>query len=328
MPVPFSRRFRGQLARLTVLVGLVALAASTGCSKGGNVTLQAQFSLTEPAVSNGDTNSDGWADANLTPTGFAMAIQSATLTNSTPGDTAVIFDKGVDTTQALFTRLYNSPTKVLIQSKNDIPNGTYNQLTLQVVFYEAEVDAYDTTLHHRRLRAYLQDSTDQLIKAAVKAFDLLIGNGATDFIVPTSGNPADVGDTGKDLNWINPTDGSVRCATRVACEVAGNPYQVPTTVFPDAATVTIALPTIVVDSNTDMTFVITLTAKIQDLFFYDSDGNDGNITQFNYLSDITVSKDGKIDKACSNPSDCSTSDPKAADFWIGPPNFSLAVTSQ
>ncbi len=306
----------------------MAVALLAGCSKGGNITLQAQFNSTEPAASNGDTNSDGWTDANLTPTGFAMAIQSAKLTNSTTTDTAMIFDQGADTTQALFTRLYNSPTKVQIQSKSDIPNGTYDQLELQVVFYEAAIQVADnTTTHIRRLRTYFQDSTDGLIGKAVKAFDLLIGNGSpTDFTVPISGDPTEVGGNGQDLNWINPTDGSIRCDTRANCEVAGNPYQVPTTVFPGGATVTIPLPTIVVDSSTDTTFVITLTAKIQNLFFYDSDGSDGNIAQFNYLSDITVSKDGKIKAACI-PSDCSGA-VKAADFWIGPPNFTLTVESQ
>jgi len=325
-----------RLVHLAIAAGLMALAASTGCSSSANVTLLAQFASgsSNPAANNGDGNTDNWADNNLTPTGFAMGIQSATLTGS-DGSSFTIFDQGVDggsMPNALFTRFYNSPTTVNFGYKTDIDNGTYDTLELQLVYYENEVDAYqDATLHPRRMRTYLQDYFETLIGKTVTAYDMLIGNGSpTDFTVPTSGDYTDVGSTGQDLSWIDPVDGS-RCAQRSDCLDGGIPYQVPTTVFP-SATVKIPLTgqEIVVDSDTDANFVITLTAQIEDLFFYDeTDAGAPENALFNYLSDSSSSLDGKIQDACTT-SDCSGGggNKQQADFWIGPPQFKASVMGQ
>jgi hypothetical protein len=341
MRVPFSRRFRDRFVDRALLITLVALAMSTGCSSGASVTLQGMFSQTDPAANNGDGSSDNWTDSKQTPTGFAMGIQSAKLTGS-DGSSFTLFDEGVNSNKmpsALFTRLYNSPTKVVIDSENNVKNGTYDTLELQLVYYETEVGAYqDVVLHPRRLRTYLQDYYETLISKTVTAYDLLIGNGSpTDFTVPTSGDPSDVGTTGIILNWINPTVGSL-CPTRSTCN-GGAPYQVPTTVFPDS-TVKINLggQNIVVDSNTNANFIITLTAQIQNLFFYDeTDTIAPYNTIFNFLSPLPTtsppnppeSYDGKIQDACS-PSDCSGggTNKQQADFWMGPPQFGVTVTSQ
>jgi hypothetical protein len=343
MRPPCSLHAGSRLARGAVGGMLLVLTLSAGCSSGANVTLQGMFSQTDPAANNGDGSSDNWTDYRQTPTGFAMGIQSAKLTGS-DGSSFTLFDEGVNGNNipdALFTRLYNSPTKVVIDSESDIKNGTYDTLELTLVYYETEVDAYqDTVLHPRRLRTYLQDYNETLIGGkAVTAYDMLIGNGMpTDFTVPTSGNPSDVGSTGTDLTWINPANGN-RCAQRSACVNGGNPYQVPSTVFPNP-TVKIDLggQNIVVDSNTDANFIITLTAQIQNLFFYDeTDTISPYTTIFNYLSSLPTtsppnsseSYDGKIQDACS-PSDCSggSTNKLQADFWMGPPQFDVTVTSQ
>lgn len=331
MRVPIPRRFRDRSVELALLVGLVALATSTGCSEGANVTLQGMFSLTDPAATNGDGSSDNWTDSKLTPTGFAMGIQSATLTGS-DGSSFTIFDKG-DTNNlpdALFTRLYNSPTKVNIASNTDIKNGTYDTLELQLVYYEADVNVYQNSVSQtRQFRTYLQDYVERLTSSSqtVSAYDQLVSNSA--FIVPISGNPGDVG-SGTVLTWIDPANGS-RCAQRSDCITGGNPYQVPTTVFPDSTLkVNLSGQNIVVDSSTNANFIITLTAQIQNLFFYDeTDTISPDNTLFNYLSDPAVSKDGKIQYACTL-SDCSGggANKQQADFWIGPPQFHASVTSR
>jgi hypothetical protein len=324
----------GRLAQLVVLFGVTALVLSTGCGNKAKVTLQAQFSSTEPAGNSGDDSGDGWTDNHSTPTGFAMAIQSAKLTGQ--GVSFTIFDKGADTADALFIRLYNSPTKITIPPDNDhdLGTGTYDTLELKVVFFEAAIEAVDATASHlRRLRTYFQDYREPLATNSqmVTTHDQLISD--SDMTVPaeTNADPTALGDGGRDLRWINPDNGK-RCSARTDCDDSGNPYQVDMTPFPNGyPTVTISIPDIVVEADTDANFIVTLTAKIQNLFFYDSDGNDGDTTHFDYLRDILVapaSKDGKIKAACTDAPTCTSGPDGTADFGIGPPNFSVEVASQ
>jgi hypothetical protein len=316
--------------RLAVVIGLAAIVSSIGCSKGADVTLQATIpDPNQTSPTNG--HSDGWTNTNLTPSGFAIGIQSASLTNSTTTDNFTIFDQG--TGAPLFTRLYSSPTIVTVASQTNVRNGTYDQVTLQVVFYEAAIQVWDAfTAHTRRLRYYFSDATDPLIGVTVDANDLLLSR--DDFAVPVIGTPDQVGTTsGTDLQWMNPTNGSF-CSPRSSCTngiTSNSPYQGNTSflagIFASYPMVTIPISPITVDSSTNATFVVHLTLGTGGLFFYDN--TDASAGQFNYLSLSTSSLDGKIDAACTNPSTCASTDLHGpADFWIGPPQFSAAVTSQ
>jgi len=137
-------------ARLGAVLLLTAVALTAGCGKGAKVTLQAQFNPAQPAGATGDdtTDDDSWTDTNpLTTTpGFAMAIQSAKLTG--PDVSHTIFDRGADTADALFVRLYNSPTVVILPPDNndDLGPGTYDTLELKVVFYETAIAVADASL--------------------------------------------------------------------------------------------------------------------------------------------------------------------------------------
>jgi len=298
-----------------------------GCSKGANVTLQAMADPTTPTAlpTNGDPANDSFPNANITPTGFAMGIQSATLTG-TDGSSFTMFDQGTAT--PLFTRLYNSPTMVTFASSSKVSNGTYNQLALQVVYYEAAIQTWDNQdlSHTRRLRYYLGSATDPLINLAVTAGDLLLSS--DDFIVPTSKNPTDVGSGGMNLAWISQVDGSF-CSPRIDCSGANlnDPYQGNTSFLAGifAASPIVSISPITIDSSTNATYLINLTFGIANQFFYDD--TDGN-NQFDSLS--TLSNDGKIDLPCAHPYPaCVTTDnPGSADFWIGPPQITATVISQ
>jgi hypothetical protein len=317
--------------RAAVVVGLAVLIISMGCSSGANVTLQAMMDMSTSSPVN--SVSDGWINTNLTPTGYAIGLQSVKMTSSTSSDSFTIFDQG--TGAPLFTRLYNSPTRVTVASQSDISNGTYNQLELQVYYYEADISAVDAMnqTHIRRLRNYYQSMSEPLINSpnnntTVSPFDMLLSS--NDMTVPNSGNPNELGDTSTDLEWINQNNGSP-CTPRSSCTNSTNsPYQGNSGLFAGYPTVTIPLPQdIAVDSNTDMTFVINIVAGIQDLFFYDETSNPSN-DQFNYqyLGNPAPSKDGTIQAACTNTLDCANSAQKTADYWIGPPFYSTSVTSQ
>jgi len=328
----FSIRVHGRLVQSAVGALAVVAALTTGCSNGANITLQAMMDPTQAAAKNGDPSTDGWTNSFLTPTGFAMGIQSAKLTNSSDSSVSfTIFDQG--TGPPLFTRLYNSPTKVTIASQSDIRSGTYDQVELQVVFYEADIQVADdmNTLHPRRLRYYFSDATDPLINQtnqAVNAGDLLLSN--NDFTdLPTNGDPSAVGTTGTDLRWINQTDGSL-CTPRSSCSGNANaPYQGDTSflagIFSGYPTVTIPISAITVDSSTDATFAAVVVANAENLFFYNN--TDSN-APFNYLS--SSSSDGKIDQPCAHqyPNCSDTDNPGSADFWIGPPAYLSTVTNQ
>jgi len=346
----FSIRIRAIQVRnrfIQSAIGALAVLAAltTGCSKGTTLSLQTMMDTTVTSPVN--SISDGWSSSNLTPTGFAIGLQSAKLTCCQPSNTSgspasfTIFDQ--ETGAPLFTRLYNSPTKVTISSKSDIANGTYDQLELQVVYYEAAIQAMDNTgqPHTRRLRSYFQNYNEPLITSATNAADTAVSPfdqllSYLDFTVPTSNSPTDVGTSdGTDLRWINQSDGGP-CFPRTSCTDTSNtsnaPYQGNSGLFAGYPTVTIPIPAgqeITVDSNTDAAFVVNFTAGVQNLFFYDeTDSSAPNTTAFNYqyLSTPALSKDGTIQKACST-ADCGTN-PKTADFWIGPPTYSLFVTSQ
>jgi len=312
---------------MAVIAGLAALAASTGCNSGANITLQATMDPTVASSANdgnSDPTNDGWTNANPNPSGFAMGIQNAKLTSSTTADSFTIFDQGLG--DPLFTRLYNSPTKVTFTSKDNISQGTYDRLELQVVFYEAAIQTRDSqNLHTRRLRYYLSDATDPLIKQAVTAHDLLLSE--DDFTVPASNDPTDVGTDGTALEWIDQTNGGF-CTPRSSC-TNNDPYQGNTSflagIFNNYPTLTIPISSFTVDSSTNASFVVNLAFGIGGLFFYDDTDYNG---QFDSLS--TTSPDGKIDQPCldSYPT-CSTDDnPGSADFWIGPPLISSTVISQ
>jgi len=290
------------------------------------------MSTTDPAATNGDGNTDNWTDLTSNPTGFAIGIQSAILTGA-DGSSFTIFDQGTDPNKAIFERFYASPATIRMGANSDIGNGTYDTLELQLVYYEADVNVFDdsATQNTRRLRVYFQDYNEKLIanSPAVSPFDQLLSS--TNFTdVPTSGTGSEVGSTGRDLNWINPANGSL-CPSRNTCN-GGVPYQVPTTVFPAYPVVKIDLGSnqIVVDSSTDTTFNLTLTFNVGGLFFYDNTDSD---TNFNYLLGLPPASpssfDGKIEAACTL-SNCSsgTGNKQQADFWIGPPQFSIDVTSQ
>ncbi|HTP41145.1 MAG TPA: hypothetical protein VML36_01875 [Nitrospiria bacterium] len=331
------RRLRPARSAVVVLSALFALM---GCNNGANVTLQAMMDMSTTAQEN--SVSDGWTGVKLTPTGYAIGLQSVKLTSSTSSDSFTIFDQG--TGAPLFTRLYNSPTRVTVASKNDISNGTYDHLELQVYYYEADISAVDAMqqTHIRRLRSYFQSMNEPLVclcnnnnSTAVSPFDMLLS--INDMTVPTSDNPNDLGDTTADLEWIDQTNGSP-CTPRSTCTNNSNaPYQGSTGLFAGYPTVN-NIPlnqTISVDSSTNSTFVINLIAGIQELFFYDetSDTSPSN-TQFNYQYLTSTqpppapppAQDGTIQLACSTPN-CSVN-PKTADFWIGPPTFITSVTSQ
>jgi hypothetical protein len=332
MRVPFFLRCRGQCVELLILVGLIALATSTGCSSGANITLLGTMSTSDPAATNGDGNTDNWTDETSNPVGFAIGIQSAILTGS-DGSSFTIFDQGSDPNNALFERFYESPATIRMGSNSDIGNGTYDTLELKLVYYEADVNVYDTsaTPNPRRLRVYFQDYNEKLTSnnQAVSPFDQLLSS-SNFTTLPTTGTGSELGAGAQDLNWIHPADGSP-CPTRSACN-GGVPYQVPTTVFPGYPVVKIDLGSnnIVVDSSTDSTFNLTLTFNVGGLFFYDNTDSD---TNFNYLVPLPPaspsSYDGKIEAACTL-SNCSSGsgNKQEADFWIGPPQFSVDVTSQ
>jgi hypothetical protein len=327
----FPLRCPGRCAELLILITLVALATSTGCGDGANVTLQAMMdmAITSPA----NSVSDGWTNTNLTPTGYAVGLQSAKLTNSSTADSFTIFDQG--TGAPLFTRLYNSPTRITVASQNDISNGTYDQLELQVIYYEADIAAVDASdqTHIRRLRSYFQDTNEPLITSAnntVFSFDMLLSN--VDMTVPTSSNPNDIGSGGTNLQWINQNNGSP-CTPRSSCTNNTNtPYQGNSGLFAGYPTVTISFPPgqeITVDSSTNSTFIVNVTAGVQNLFFYDETSSpSNNVFNYQYLNNPASSKDGTIQAACTNTLDCANSAQKTADFWIGPPLFSLSVKSQ
>jgi hypothetical protein len=328
----FPHRCPGRCAELLILVVLVALATSTGCSNGANITLLGTMSTTDPAATNGDGNTDNWTDLTSNPTGFAIGIQSAILTGS-DGSSFTIFDQGTDPNKALFERFYETPTTIRMGSNSDISNGTYDTLELKLVYYEADVNVYNDsgTPNPRRLRVYFQDYNEKLIanSPAVSPFDQLISSSNfTD--VPTTGTGSELGSTGQNLMWIDPANGDL-CPTRNTCN-GGIPYQVPTTVFPEYPVVKIDLGgnDIVVNSDTDTTFNLTLTFNVGGLFFYDNTDAD---TNFNFLLPLPPaspsSYDGKIEAACTL-SNCSSGsgNKQEADFWIGPPQFSVDVTSQ
>jgi hypothetical protein len=330
----FSRRCPGRAVELLILVALVALATSTGCGNGANITLLGTMSTTDPAATNGDGTTDNWTDLTSDPKGFAIGIQSAILTGA-DGSSFTIFDQGTDPNNALFERFYETPATIRMGSNSDIGNGTYDTLELKLVYYEADVNVFDDTgtQNTRRLRVYFQNYKENLSinSQTVSPFDQLISS--SNFTnLPTSGTGSELGSTGQnqDLNWIDPANGSL-CPTRNACN-GGIPYQVPTTVFPSYPVVKIDLGSndIVVNSDTDTTFNLTLTFNVGGLFFYDNTDTD---TNFNYLLPpppaSPSSYDGKIEAACTL-SNCSSGsgNKQEADFWIGPPQFSVDVTSQ
>ena len=323
-------------ARSAIIV-LSALVALMGCNNGANVTLQAMMDMSTTATEN--SVSDGWNGVKLTPTGYAIGLQSVKLTSSTSSDSFTIFDQG--TGAPLFTRLYNSPTRVTVASQNDISNGTYDHLELQVYYYEADISDVDSMnqTHIQRLRNYYQTMSEPLVtntNNTVMPFDILLSYLPAlnnEMTVPTSNNPNDIGSGGTNLQWIDQTNGSP-CTPRSNCTNGTNsPYQGNSGLFAGYPTVSIPLPQdIAVDSSTNSTFVINLTAGIENLFFYDETSNTSPTNaQFNYqyLSSTVIPtppQDGTIQLSCSTLN-CSVN-PKTADFWIGTPTFITSVTSQ
>jgi hypothetical protein len=331
----------------SLLLAVVLLLPLGGCSEGTKVLLRALLSLTSQSLTAVDGGADGWTDTTSDGTafttnpmlnGFAIGLKSAKLIGAS--NTYTIFDQGAD--PPLFIRLHDGgvTTDIFING-DDLDSDTYDTLALEVVYYEAAIQVYDgATPRIRRLRIYLTDFTETLPNpdVTVTAQDLLISEG--NFTVPLPADSDQVGNSGQNLQWIKPTDGSL-CPARNNCFDAPDtaPYQTSASQFPSytGSVVNIAIPAgqeIEVDSNTDGQFVVTFTAGVNKLFFYDeTDPLAPETTRFNFLSlfgtGANESRDGKIRKPC-DPTDCVTTPTVKgkADFWFGAPKLDVAVEEQ
>ncbi|MEW6324330.1 MAG: hypothetical protein AB1515_02980 [Nitrospirota bacterium] len=334
-------RFRGFRWLLPALL----IPALGGCGEGATVLLHALLNLSGASLTSGDGGTDGWPDTtsdntslatNVLLKGFAMGLKSAKLTGPN-GESFTLFtvdDTDPCTSAPCFIRLHEGLERNISVNGDDLGDGTYDTLVLEVLFYEAAVDVYSVnTANTRRFRVYLADFTETLpaTDLSVQAQDLLMSD--DDFTVPGSGDDP-VGGDGTDLQWIDPTDGSL-CAVRNTCN-AGAPYQVSASQFAGYTDGIVNLgldQEIVVDSDTDANFTIELTAGTNGLFFYDeTDGATANENaRFNLLSPLGAdpentdgeSKDGKIEDAC-DPTDCLGAE-QTADFWFGAPGLTVTV---
>lgn len=342
----------------------VSLLAVTSTPNVVPVTTQSSFDCPTPLASSttdtkgiGDGANSDWPDRFLTPTTFAIGIQSASLLQSSDTVNPItfnIFDRG-SPNSPLAIYLDSTVPQVISDSSAHLPDGTYSTIQYQVVYYEMIVPVFnggpgDTAPHCRRVRLYLANSADQftLSGTPITAFDILFSSS----------------DNGLDFNWISQggiTDpscpvGQAGCLLRTR---PANPYQLPPNRLPNVTgaqnivTRLFSSP-IIVDSSTDKDFEITLTFDLADLFFYDETDTDAAnpnslnplfTDNFNFLAsrplahittqpDTNLSRDGSLLDACTPFPTCDTrvttggTATFSADFWPVPPAVAATVVEK
>lgn len=235
----------------------------SGCGDEGGVNLLATTPTAgvvgEPTPITGEPASvpatvespdDGWPDRAYTPVAFAIALKSAQLvpqsdTAGTPRYT--LFDT-VNPNNPLVVTLRSDENTVVFENPATPPDGQYNLLELDVVYYEMVVPICDNQrCRNHRVRVYLQDASDPntLGGTTVSKFDLLFSFSELSF----------------DFGWISKVNGQF-ASTRPA----ENTYQIPNS--PQNIRKATLSPPITIDDN-EQAFEITLSFNLTDLFFYD-----------------------------------------------------------
>lgn len=332
-----SQRPRLAGALLTLLLAAAFLG---GCSKGTSVLLVSFLNITLAGNTTGDLDGSAnvdWDDELRTPGGvspIAIGIKSAKLTGGAGVADYVIIDRDVNDPLILRPPTGETNSQIFETNSDDLPTGTYTALELEIVFYEAAITVHDgADPHVRRLRVYFVDGYIEKLPVdnrTVMKGDLLIGS--DDFTPPVPGvydqaSDGAAGMTGKEMRWIHRDDGAL-CAdeNRATCIIDFPIYQGDPGQFPAAyplVTKVLDEP-IVVDSDTDKNFIVTLEIGIQNLFFFD-DAETDTVNPLDFHFPDAVSDDGKIEAACV-PIDCSDDD--TADFWLGEPEFTATVTTE
>jgi len=360
-------------------VGPVALALLFfGCKSGGGVSLLATVTTStnvtvtpkliealgkasvKAALVPGDDGSDGWTDTSLTPTTFGIGINTATLvqpTTTVSPANYVIFDRSLTanntTNNPIIIYLDSSGVQTIFHNPAVLPQGTYDTVQFEVVFYEMIIPVYDGAgnSHPRRVRYYLEQASDpQLAQVgpghqSALPFDILIS----------------FSDNGFDFRWINNLNGSLN-DTRSAIGAAstggttppvtsGGVYQIPTSEqgtsgcgsSPSLICATLTTP-INMSSGDQKIQEVTLNFDVTNTFFFDdTDTNPSNPNSsdpnfkgaFNYLDPsrpnspttpaaVGQSEDGWLNAACSNPALCTN----AALFYPGPPVVSASFAEK
>lgn len=296
---------------------------ATGCGEGkSGVVLRVTTDTAGVApveklrlATTGDDADDNLPDRNLTPSAFTIAFTRFRLLEkadpgnpNAPVDSHTVFDRSLS--DPIEISLTSGQTLKVDENNREPRQGTYDRLEYEVRYFEMTIPLcrLNDDCEARRVRFYLSSEADPLLDFTPTAGDILISSS----------------ETGNDFNWISTSAGIPLGLVPISGQRPSDAYQLlPSILSPTGATNPALFseqisPPLEIGSNPKVVFVFTLHFDLSGLFFFDNTDEDSfdpaPEVHFNaLLTDLNVSRDGKISRECVNPATCK------ADFWPGLP---------